>query len=186
MGNDDPNLAGVAGRYASALFDLAAEQNAVAAVEKDLIGFQALLDQSSDLTRLVMSPVFSSDEQVRALGAVLQKSGIGGLTSNFLKVVARNRRLFSVPDMIKAYRALAAKARGEVSAEVASAHPLSAEQLQALRDTVRTSVGKDVALATRVDPGLLGGLVVKVGSRMIDNSLRTKLNSLKTRMKEVR
>jgi F-type H+-transporting ATPase subunit delta len=186
VGNDDPNLAGVAGRYASALYDLAAEQNAVVSVEQDLIGLQKLIDENPDLKRLVLSPVFSADEQTRAVGAVLEKAGIGPLTLNFIKVVARNRRLFSAPDMIKAYRSIAAKARGEVSAEVSSAYPLSAEQFQALRDTLRGSVGKDVALATRVDPGLLGGLVVKIGSRMIDSSLRTKLTSLKTRMKEVR
>lgn len=186
MGNDDTNLASVSGRYASALYDLAAEANIVAAVETDLKNFQSLLDDSTDLSRLVRSPVFSADEQSRAISAVLEKAGIGGLTANFLRVVAKNRRLFSVPEMIKCYFAIAAKARGEVSAEVASAHPLTAEQLQALRDTLRASVGKDVALATRVDPGLLGGLVVKIGSRMIDSSIRTKLNSLKTRMKEVR
>jgi F-type H+-transporting ATPase subunit delta len=186
VGNEDTNLASASGRYASALYDLAAEANSVAGVESDLKRFQGLLTESSDLSRLIGSPVFSADEQLRALSAVLERAGIGGLTANFLRVVAKNRRLFSVPEMIRCYLAIAAKARGEVSAEVASAHPLSAEQLQSLRETLRASVGKEVALVTQVDPALLGGLVVKIGSRMIDSSIRTKLNSLKTRMKEVR
>ena len=170
---------GVAGRYASALFDLASESGKVADVERDLATFQNLLDQSPDLVRLVRSPVIATEDQSRAIAAILEKAGIGGLTANFLKLVASNRRLFSIQDIIKAYRALAAKARGEVTAEVTSAVPLNNEQTAALKDTLKASVGKDVTLQARVDPSVLGGLIVKVGSRMIDSSLGTKLQNLK-------
>jgi len=178
-------MASVAGRYASALFDLAREQGQLTQVEADVGAVQKLLDESADLRQLVRSPVIAADEQRKALLAVLAKAGVGGLVSNFLGLVARNRRLFATPDMLKAFRAIAARHRGEVAAEVASAQPLSEAQLTQIKDTLRVQVGKDVRLATRVDPALLGGLVVKIGSRMIDSSLRTKLNSLKTLMKEV-
>ncbi len=185
VATDEPIIAGVAGRYASALFELAEEQKQLAQVEQDLISFQELLNESEDLRRLVRSPVFSSDEQSAAISAVLERAGIGGLAANFLKLAARNRRLFAVPDMIRAFRAMCARARGEVEASVASAFPLQDGQVQALKDALKASVGKDVQVNLTVDPELLGGLVVKIGSRMIDSSLRTKLNSLKMRMKEV-
>jgi F-type H+-transporting ATPase subunit delta len=186
VATDDTITGGVAGRYASALFDLAEEANQVRQVEKDLIALQGLLDESADLTRMVRSPVFSSDEQGRAIAAVAEKAGLAPLVVNFLKVLARNRRLFAVQDMIRTFLALAARQRGEVNAEVATAHSLSDDQLAALKETLRASAGKDVQLITKVDPTLLGGLIVKMGSRMIDSSLRTKLTSLKTAMKEVR
>jgi F-type H+-transporting ATPase subunit delta len=178
--------ASVAGRYASALFDLATEQRQLPDVETNLLKFQQLLDANPDLQRLVRSPVFSADEQLKAISAIVEKAGIGGLGGNFLRLIARNRRLFAVPDMIKSFRALAARARGEVQAEVVSALPLTETQMNALKDTLRTSVGKDVQLNTKVDPTVLGGLIVKIGSRMIDSSLRTKLSTLQARMKEVR
>lgn len=186
MATDDTITGGVAGRYASALFDLAEEANQVRQVEKDLIALQGLLDESADLKRMVRSPVFSSEDQGRSIAAVAEKAGLTPLVVNFLKVLARNRRLFAVGEMIRTFLTLAARQRGEVNAEVASAHPLSDEQLAALKDTLRASAGKDVQLITKVDPTLLGGLIVKMGSRMIDSSLRTKLTSLKTVMKEVR
>lgn len=186
MATDDTITGGVAGRYASALFDLAEEANQVRQVEKDLTTLQGLLDESADLKRMVRSPVFSSDDQGRAIAAVAEKAGLAPLVVNFLKVLARNRRLFAVRDMIRTFLALAARQRGEVNAEVASAHQLSDEQLAALKETLRASAGKDVNIITKVDPTLLGGLIVKMGSRMIDSSLRTKLTSLKTAMKEVR
>ena len=185
VATDDPIMASVAGRYASALFELATEQNQTSEVERDLTAFQALIDESADLLRLVRSPIFSADDQLKAIKAIVEKAGVSALTANFLQVIARNRRLFALPDMIKAYRQMAAQARGEVDADVASAVELSEQQLTKLSDTLKAAVGKDVRIHTRVDPSLLGGLVVKVGSRMIDNSLATKLNSLKTRMKEV-
>lgn len=186
MATDDTITGGVAGRYASALFDLAEEANQVRQVEKDLIALQSLLNESADLKRMVRSPVFSSDEQGRAIAAVAEKAGLAPLVVNFLKVLARNRRLFALNEMIRTFLALAARQRGEVNAEVATAHPLTAEQLATLKETLRASAGKDVQLITKVDPTLLGGLIVKMGSRMIDSSIRTKLTSLKTAMKEVR
>lgn len=183
MSSDDPMMASMAGRYAAALFDLAKEQRQLEQVERDLAQFQAMLDASDDLRRLVRSPVVSAGEQEKALAAVMQKAGVGGLTANFFRLIARNRRLFAAADMLKNFRTLLARERGEVSADVASAHALSAEQMQVLSDTLRTSIGKNVRINTRVDPGLLGGLIVKIGSRMIDSSLRTKLNNLKVVMK---
>ena len=138
---------------------------------------------SDDLRRMVMNPVFSADDQGKAVKAVLAKAGVGGLAANFLQVLAKNRRLFALPDMIKGFRAIAARERGEVTADVASAHTLTDAQLQALKDTLKSSVGKDVQINAEVDPSLLGGLVVKIGSRMIDSSLKTKLNALKVAMK---
>jgi len=177
-------MASVAGRYAAALFDLANEQRQLQAVEMDLISVQNMLDESADLRRLVRSPVFSSDEQALGINAVAEKAGLGPLTVNFLKLIARNRRLFALGDMIRNFRALAARHRGEVSADVISAHPLTDAQLAALKDALRTSArGKDVQISAKVDPNLLGGLIVKMGSRMIDSSLRTKLNNLKIAMK---
>ena len=178
-------VSGVAERYANALFELAIEANALPAVEKDLDGFSALLNESADLSRLVRSPVFSADEQARAVAVVLDRAGIGGLVANLIRVTAGNRRLFIVPDLITAFKRLAAKHRGEVAAEVTSAEPLSDKHVADLKAALKTSLGKDVALEAHVDPSLIGGLIVKVGSRMIDGSLRTKLNSLKLAMKEV-
>ena len=175
----------VADRYAGALFDLALDGNALPAVEADLDRFSALLVESDDLKRLVRSPVFSAEEQSRAVAAVLEKAGIGRLVGNLIKVAAGNRRLFVVPDIATAFRRLAARHRGEVAAEVTSAEPLNDRHVAEIKAALKASLGKDVALETKVDPALIGGLIVKVGSRMIDGSLRTKLNSLKIAMKEV-
>jgi len=177
--------ASMAGRYASALFELAKQDKRLPEVETQLRAFQAMLDDSEELRRLVRSPVISAGDQARALSAILERAGISGLTANFLRLIARNRRLFAVADMIKGFRALLARERGEVSADVATAHALTPEQLTLLKDTLRVSVGKDVQVNTRVDANLLGGLVVKIGSRMIDSSLRTKLNNLKVAMKGI-
>lgn len=179
MATNDTIVEGVAGRYASALFDLANESGKAADVERDLAAFRGLMNESPDLVRLVRSPVISAEDQSRALAAILEKAGIGGLASNFLKLIAKNRRLFAVEDIIKVFQALAAKARGEVTAEVTSALPLNDAQTAALKETLKASVGKDVTLQARVDPAILGGLIVKVGSRMIDSSLKTKLQNLK-------
>lgn len=157
----------------------------MADVEKALEAFDKLLQDSADLRRLVESPVFSADEQLKALTAVLDKAGVTGLAANFLKLAAKNRRLFAVPGMIAAFRAGLARRRGEVPADVVSAAPLSEAQLSALADALNASTGKKVVISPKVDPSLIGGLVVKVGSRMIDTSLKTKLNSLKFAMKEV-
>lgn len=179
MATDDTQVEGVPGRYAAALFELAKDNSQVAEVEANLGKFQTLLDMSDDLRRMVLSPVIPADEQANAINAVMDKAGIGGLAANFFKLIASNRRLFAAPAMIKAFLALAARERGEVTAEVSSASALSDAQIAALKETLKASVGKDVTLATKVDPSLLGGLVVKIGSRMINSSLRTKLQNLK-------
>jgi F-type H+-transporting ATPase subunit delta len=184
VATDDTIVEGVAGRYASALFELANESSKVSDVEKDLVTFQSLLDESSDLVRLVRSPVIAADDQARAIAVIVDKAGISGLAANFLKLVSSNRRLFVIQDIIKAYRTLAAKARGEIAAEVTSAVPLNDEQVAALKETLKASMGKDVTLQSRVDPSLLGGLIVKVGSRMIDSSLKTKLQNIKVALSE--
>jgi F-type H+-transporting ATPase subunit delta len=176
----------MAGRYATALFELALEQNAVDAVKADLDRFDALVGESPELTRLVRSPVFSSEEQLRAITAVLAKAGIGGLAANFIRLVAQNRRLFAVRDMARGFARLVARHRGETTAEVTVAEPLSEAHLSALKGALKSVTGKDVDLAVKVDPAVLGGLVVKLGSRMVDTSLRTKLNAIKFAMKEAR
>ena len=175
----------MAGRYATALFELAVEEKALEQVETDLAAFNDMLNESADLERLVRSPVFSAEDQQRALEAVLKRAEIGALTANFLNLVTHNRRLFAVRDMVRAFRALLARHRGEVTAEVASAAALSEGQMTALSAALKSAVGRDVQIESQVDANLLGGLVVKVGSRMIDNSLRTKLNNLKIAMREV-
>ncbi|WP_197729509.1 MULTISPECIES: F0F1 ATP synthase subunit delta [Rhizobium] len=176
---------GVAERYASSLFELALEQGAVDSVTADLDRFQAMLDESADLKRFVASPVFSAEDQLKAIVAISEKAGISGFFANFLKVVARNRRLFALPGMIKALRIIAANHRGEISAEVTSAHALSQAQETELKVALKSVTGKDVTIAVTVDPSILGGLIVKVGSRQIDTSLRTKLSTLKLALKEV-
>jgi F-type H+-transporting ATPase subunit delta len=186
MAGDEHIGSGMAGRYATALFDLAREANAIDAVKGDLDRFDALAAESADLTRLVRSPVFSEEEQLRALSAVLERAGIGGLAANFFKLVTSNRRLFAVRDMIKAFRALVAEHKGEATAEVTVAEQLKDEHAEALREALKSVSGKDVGLDIKVDPAILGGLVVKLGSRMVDTSLRTKLNAIKHAMKEAR
>jgi len=176
----------MAGRYATALFELALEANAIEAVKDELDRFDALIAESADLTRLVRSPVFSADEQLQALSAVLERAGIRGLAANFLKLVVRNRRLFAVRDMIKAFRNLVAKHKGEATAEITVAETLKDQHVDALRAALKSVTGKDVDLDVKVDPAILGGLVVKLGSRMVDSSLRTKLNAMKHAMKEAR
>ncbi|MFL4992965.1 MAG: F0F1 ATP synthase subunit delta [Microvirga sp.] len=185
MAGEADTSSGVAGRYATALFELALEDKALDEVADDLNRFNEALDAFEDLTRLVKSPVFSAKEQGRALAAVLEALKIEGLTKNFLLLVAKNRRLFASPDMIRAFRAMLARHRGETSASVTAAAKLTEAQITALKQALKAALGKEVMLEERVDPALLGGLVVKVGSRMVDSSLRTKLNSLKVAMKEV-
>jgi len=177
----------MAGRYATALFELARDNKAVDAVKKDLDQFEALANGSADLNRLVRSPVFGADEQLKALSAILAKAGITGLAANFLRVITTNRRLFAVRDMIRAYRALVARHKGEVIAKVTVAEKLNDKNLDALKSALKSVTGgKDIDLEVEVDPAIIGGLIVKVGSRMVDSSLRTKLNSIKFAMKEAR
>jgi len=187
LAGEDPIISGMAGRYATALFELALDNKAVDAVKKDLDQFDALIAGSADLHRLVRSPVFGADEQLKALSAILAKAGITGLAANFLRVIITNRRLFAVHDMIRAFRALVAKHKGEVTAQVTVAEKLSDKNLDALKSALKSVTGgKDIELDVKIDPAIIGGLVVKVGSRMVDSSLRTKLNSIKFAMKEAR
>ena len=185
MAGEEPIISGMAGRYATALFELALDTKAVDAVKADLDRFDGLVGESADLARLVRSPVFGADEQKKALTAVLDRAGIGGITAQFLKVVASNRRLFAVRDMVRAYRALVARHHGEVTAQVTVAETLSDSHRAAITDALKSVTGKDVGLDVKVDPAIIGGLIVKLGSRMVDSSLRTKLNSIKHAMKEV-
>lgn len=185
MADTSHRTSGVADRYASSLFELALQSNSIDAVRADLDRFQAMIEESDDLKRLIASPVFSSEEQTRAIAALCDKAGIGGLVANFTKVVAGNRRLFALPGMIRAYRDFVAQHKGEVTAEVVSAHALSSAQEDELKSTLKGVTGKDVTLDVSVDPSILGGLIVKVGSRQIDTSLRTKLSTLKLALKEV-
>ena len=177
----------MAGRYATALFELALEDKAVDAVRQDLDQFDALVAANPDLSRLVRSPVFSADEQLKALSAILAKAGIKGIAANFLRVITTNRRLFAVRDMIRGYRTLVARHRGEVTAEVTVAEQLNDKNLDALKSALKSVTGgKDIDLEVKVEPAIIGGLIVKLGSRMIDSSLRTKLNAIKFAMKEAR
>jgi len=173
------------GRYATALFELALESKSLDRISKDLESIQEMLGSSTDLDNLVKSPVFTTDEQMRALNAILKKAKISRLTMNFISLITSNRRLFAIQDMIKAYRILLAQHRGEITAEVTSAGKLTPKQINAVKSELKSVVGRDVKLDARIDSSLLGGLIVKVGSRMVDNSLKTKLDSLKIAMKEV-
>ncbi len=185
MADTSQLVSGVAERYASSLFELAQESNSVKKVEADLAAFQKMIGESEDLKRLVESPVFAADEQLAAISAILAKAKMTGIAANLIKVAAQNRRLFAVPGMIKAFSNIAARERGEVSADVTSAHALTAAQEKELKAALKGVTGKEVTLNVTVDASILGGLIVKVGSRQIDTSLRTKLSTLKLALKEV-
>jgi F-type H+-transporting ATPase subunit delta len=183
----DPIVSGMAGRYATALFELALDGKSVEAVKGDLDSFERMITDNADLDRLVRSPAFGADEQARALAAVLEAAGIKGLAANFLRFVASNRRLFAVRTMIRDFRKLVANWKGEVSAAVTVAEKLSDRHLDALKDALKqVTGGKAVDLNVKIDPAIIGGLMVKLGSRMVDSSLRTKLNAIKHAMKEAR
>ncbi|MXP42758.1 F0F1 ATP synthase subunit delta [Altererythrobacter soli] len=175
--------ASLAGRYASALFDLASEAGTVTAVESDLDRLQAALAESAELRALIRNPEVSREQIGRVVAGIGAHLGMAELTKNFLGVLAENRRVAELPAMIRAFHAIAAAQRGEVSAEVTSAHALTDEQITALEQKLRAREGRTVQLKTSVDPDLLGGLVVTVGSKRIDGSIRTRLNSLAQAMK---
>ncbi|MGB8181399.1 MAG: F0F1 ATP synthase subunit delta [Stellaceae bacterium] len=183
MASEATSVAGLAERYAAALLELADERKALDAVASDLTGLRRLIDDSSDLRRMIRSPVLQRDEQARAIAAVGERASADPLTRNFLGLLARNRRLFALPDMIHGFLRILAERRGEVTAQVIAAQELSATQRQALDERLRKAVGGKVAVDFRVDPSLLGGLIVKVGSRMVDASLKSKLARLALVMK---
>ena len=174
---------GLAGRYATALFELAREQNALDRLADDLQSLRSLYAESADFRRLVRSPLLSRDQQGKVIAIIAERAGAADLTRRFLGLLARQGRLFALPDVIEAFAALLAAHRGEVSAELISAVALSDEQLGKVKERLSETVGKSVLLSTSIDPALLGGIVVRVGSRMIDASLRTKLHRLELAMK---
>ncbi|MGF1550777.1 MAG: F0F1 ATP synthase subunit delta [Sphingomonadaceae bacterium] len=183
MENSGGMEASLAGRYASALFDLARERKAIEAVEDSLAKLREALDRSETFRRLTASPLVERDEAIQAVARVADTMKLDPLSANFLGVLARNRRLAQLAPAIAAFGRLAARHRGETSATVTSAHELDEDQVAALKSALKKRLGRDVAVDLKVDPGLLGGLVVKIGSRMIDGSIRTKLNSLAEAMK---
>ncbi|WP_407698065.1 F0F1 ATP synthase subunit delta [Stakelama tenebrarum] len=175
--------ASLSGRYATALFELAVEGNQIEAVGTSLGTLRAAIDESDEFRRLIESPLVSRGEAAAAMAAVAEKLGIDPVTSRFMGVLAENRRLSQLPAIIRDFRSLAAAHRGEATAEVASAHPLTDDQIAALKDQLAARVGKKISLDLSVDPALLGGLRVKIGSQMIDSTIRTRLNSLAHAMK---
>ncbi|WP_340264870.1 F0F1 ATP synthase subunit delta [Sphingobium mellinum] len=175
--------ASLSGRYAVALFDLARDSNTLDTVAGSLANIKAAISQSADFKGLINNPVLSRDAADKTIAAVASSMGTDPLTKNFLGVLAQNRRLSQLPAIIRAYETLLSNHRGEVRAEVTSAHPLDADQVAALQQNLRSRVGRDVALDAKVDPAILGGLVVNIGSQMIDSSIRTRLNSLALAMK---
>jgi ATP synthase, F1 delta subunit len=175
--------ASLSGRYAVALFELARDGNALDTVASSLGAIKAAIAESADFKSLINNPVLSRDAAGKTVAAVASSMGIDALTTKFLGVLAANRRLSQLPAVIRAYETLLSNHKGEVRAEVTSAHPLDSNQVTALQQNLRARVGRDVALDAKVDPAILGGLVVKIGSQMIDSSIRTRLNSLAQAMK---
>ncbi len=185
MAADSTSASGLAGRYAAALFELADDKKELDSVAADLRGLREILKGSEDLQRLIRSPLYSREQQSQALTAILEKSGAGDLTRRFVLTVGQNRRLFALPQMIDAFLAELARRRGEVTAEVTSAAPLSDAQQGALDKVLRKEYGDKVQLDLKVDESLIGGLIVRVGSRMIDGSLKSKLRKLEFAMKGI-
>jgi F-type H+-transporting ATPase subunit delta len=186
LAEDDTIVSGVAGRYASALFSLAQDERQTDAVAEALAKFDALIAESPDLERLVRSPVFSAADQLKALDAILADANIGGVAANFIRLVTSKRRLFFIREMIADYRKLNDAYRGVTRADVTSATALTDAHIEALKESLRAaSGGREVDLNLRLDPSIIGGLIVKLGSRMVDGSLKTKLNAIRLAMKEV-
>lgn len=183
MENSGGITASLQGRYASALYDLASEQASVTVVESDLEKLDQAILGSADLAALIRNPQIGRDAAAKAIDGVAGVLGLSPLTKNFLGVLAGNRRLGALPQVISAFHTIAAAARGEASAEVTSAHPLSASQIAQLAEKLKARQGKDVKITAKVDPELLGGLVVRIGSTQIDSSIRTRLNTLANAMK---
>ena len=176
---------GIAKRYATAIFELAKDSDALGQLRSDVDSLRAALDESDDLRELISSPVYSRDQQQAAIGAVAQKMGLGDTVANSLRLMASRRRLFVLPALLSELRELIARENGEVTADVVAATELSDAQRQRLSEALKASVGKDVNINLSVDEKLIGGLVVQVGSKMIDTSIRSKLNALQNTMKEV-
>jgi len=185
LASETTGVSGLAERYAAALFDLADERRMLDEVATDLRQLRAMLQASGEFLRLIRSPVLSRDQQAKAVAVVAERAGLSQLVRDFLAVVARNRRLFAVPAMIESFLAKLAARRGEVTAEVTAAHQLSEAQLGTLNEQLRRSIGARVLVDVRIDQSLIGGLVVKVGSQMIDGSIKSKLRRLQLTMKSI-
>ncbi len=183
MATNSSVIGGIAGRYAAALYELADEGKALDPVASDLSALKALIAESPDLAKLVRSPLIDRNDKAAAMNSVLLQAGAHDLTRRFIGVVARNNRLFAVPGMIDAFLVKLAERRGEITAQVASARPLTENQLASITETLRAALGGSIAVESRVEPSLIGGLVVRVGSRMIDASLKSKLQRLQVAMK---
>ena len=186
MSATNSSLAHIARPYANALYELARAEKSIASTEKSLKQMASLIEKNPDFANLLASPVVSTEEKTSVIAAILKKAKYPTIVANFIKLVASNSRLFALPSMIASFNEIAAKERKEINAQVTSAKPLSASQLKSLSSTLKKKIGKTVKLQTHVDESLIGGLIVKVGSQMIDNSLLTKLSAMKNAMKEVR
>jgi len=180
---DEAHLSGIAGRYALAVFELALEEKSIDAVGRDFAALKTMLAQSAELTRLVRAPVFDREQQAKGMLALLDRMGAAPLTRRFVQLLCSKRRLFLLPEAIADFATLVARQRGEIDADVTSARPLSAAQSDELKRVLKSKLGREPQLVAKVDPTLLGGLVVKIGSRMIDSSLRTKLNGIRAAMR---
>jgi F-type H+-transporting ATPase subunit delta len=185
LASEATGLGGIAERYATALYELAEADKQLDTVAADLGGIKAMIGDSNDLRRLIRSPLIDRDQQSRAIAAVLAKAGVSDLTRRFVGVVTYNRRLFVLPQIVDGFLALLAARRGEVTAEVTSANKLDQRHVEALTETLRRIVGGKVTVDLKVDPNILGGLVVRVGSRMFDSSLRSKLQRMQLAMKGI-
>ena len=177
---------GIASRYATAIFELAKEDRALDAVEADVDALNAALKGSEDFRELIASPVYSRDQQTRAVGAIAERMGLSQIVTNTLKLMASKRRLFTLPHLVTTLRERIAREKGVVTAEVIAATELSQEQRHRLAETLKQQAGRDIKLNLSVDERLIGGMRVKVGSRMIDTSIRAKLAALQNTMKEAR
>lgn len=177
--------AGAASRYATALFELARETDALDQTDADMDALKAALDESPELSDLLKNPLYTRAEQGSAMAAVAERMGLSALVGNVIGLMASKRRLFVIPELIALFKSLLAEHRGEVTADVTAAHALSDVQISALADQIKNALGRDVKLNVTVDQTIIGGLIVKVGSRMIDTSIRSKLSNLQNVMKEV-
>jgi len=185
VASETTGVSGLAARYAAALFDLADERRMLDEIASDLRQLRAMLQGSGDFLRLIRSPILSRDQQAKAVGVLAERAGLSPLVRDFLTVVARNRRLFAAPAIIEAFLAKLAARRGEVNAQVTAAQALNEAQLGALNEQLRRSIGSRVSVDVRIDPGLIGGMIVKVGSRMVDGSIKSKLQRLQLAMKNI-
>jgi F-type H+-transporting ATPase subunit delta len=183
LSTDDSQIGGLAGRYATAAFELARDEGALDTLASDLFALKGLLSGSPELTRLVRSPAFSREEQASGMDAVLQQAKASPLATKLVLLLARKRRLFILADVISAFETLLARHRGEVAASVTTARALDAQETEELKQVLKQNLGREPKLELHVDPSLLGGLVLRIGSRMIDSSLRTKLDGLRIAMR---